>query len=462
MDGPKSLAEYVDIIGGCTKPHSSYRTAASDKLSFCAYLESMDAVWFSEILRLARQLPPLRPSIRIVALIPARNEQHRIRACLTAISDDVKTSAAHDWCEVMILENGVSGELGKTKAAVEAWIEENQPRFRVYVISKEWTPAEQAPLAKARKILADVTVARALDADLMGPLYLLSEDADIERIECGRLGFVLHYLDAHPTVDAVRGFQDRTMSALRVNHLALLERRSWQMAELLMSAKAFWPERNPDANFFWNRVVTAGSNVFFSAQVYSEIGGYSTDIPVFEDMDIGQRISVLRGRWSGDRFIPHVSSIRRIPFREESNIGRILHALTSVTHVYRHDGSNFYAIDQFIKQQDAVDEHLATLAPFSRVLLANCHRFERVLIDLSDEIYRIFAQPTYARRTMRLIMHFLGFHCTDYHLKSNGRLAVMNWDGFAELAEGFSARRHVPSWYARHAPMRMTLQNPQG
>lgn len=449
MDGPKSLADYINIFRGRTQPPSLSRSTDSDRLDYYAYLESMDEAWRNEVTRFACALPPLKPSTRVVALIPARNEEHRIGHCLSALADDVQVSAAKDWFEVVVLENGMPGELGGTRAGIYTWIDENRPCFRVHVISQEWAPTERAPLAKARKILADVTIARAADADMRGPLYLLSEDADIERVECGRLGSVLRLLDAHPGIDAVRGPQDRTTRALRANHLALLERRSWQITELLLSASTLWPENNSDANFFWNRVVTAGSNVFFSAQVYSQIRGYSLDVPVFEDMDIGQRISVLRGRWCGSRFVPCVGSIRRIPFREESNIARILHALSRTEHVYQHDGSTFYTVDGVIKQQHAVDAYLSVLAPYSRVTPANRQRFENILAELSNEVHRILHGKACAVTIMRRVMHMLGFRQADYRMLRNEGISVVNWAGFAGLAERFSARRDVPSWYCR-------------
>lgn len=450
MDGPKTLAAYIEILGGRTLHPLSSRSAAFDRIAAHAYLNRMEPLWLEDVMRLSGSLPPLNPMTRAVTLIPARNEEYRIASCLSAIDIDIRTSAAEEWSEILVLENGFKGELGRTKASIFAWAKAHRPRYAVNVISKEWTANERNPLAKARKLLADVTIARSLSANLVAPLYLLSEDADIEHIECGRLTAAVRCLNVDPSIDALRGFQDRTVRALKANHLALLERRSWQMTEALLSASSMWPENNPVANFYWNRVVTAGSNVFIPAQVYCEIDGYSTDVVVFEDMDIGQRISVLRGCRNGSRFIPRVSSIRRAPFREESNIARILHALSHAAHVYEHNGANFYRIDQAIKRADAVDVYLAELVEFATVCSANKQRYESVLADLWREVSRIVVCKDAAERIMLRVLYYLGFRRDDCTMLK-GDIAVKDWSRFAHLAHQFSADTGF-SRHLRRAP----------
>ena len=46
------------------------------------------------------------------------------------------------------------------------------------------------------------------------------------------------------------------------------------ISELLLSAKNLRPDNWDEANFYWNRVTTPGSNLCFSAEVYALCGGY--------------------------------------------------------------------------------------------------------------------------------------------------------------------------------------------
>lgn len=147
----------------------------------------------------------------------------------------------------------------------------------------------------------------------------------------------MKYLDIHPKLDALRGSQDRTRWALANNQLLLLERRSWFFTECQLSAKRLWPTNWEGANFYWNRVVTGGWNTCFTAETYALIRGYTPTVRIFEDMDIGQRISVLRGYWRGERFIPDVSTVSRFPYRAESSAARAILSLSQERHIYDDD-----------------------------------------------------------------------------------------------------------------------------
>ena len=81
-------------------------------------------------------------------------------------------------------------------------------------------------------------------------------------------------------------------------------------------------------------MVTAGWNVAFTLEAYLLAGGYTPTVELFEDMDLGQRISVMRGRHAGGRFVPGTDSAAWMPFEVCSDGRRSLAAAMSGGNLY--------------------------------------------------------------------------------------------------------------------------------
>ncbi len=420
MDGPKSLNYYLDLFKKSHLPPSIERCSYTQNISVEKYVDTWSNGWKDLVKKYADEIPPLTSKVRVVGLIPARNEEYRIISCLDALEYDVCTSNMCNTFELIILENGNITEIGQTYSSVSDWIRRHMPLFSIHCLKHSWDKKEKYPLAKARKLLSDIVIYRMLKTKPNHPIYLLSEDADIEHIQKGRMRAALLKLDRQPWLDAIRGMQERSIYALKQNHLALLERRSWQFTELLLSSKRYWPENNKHYNFYWHRVVTAGSNVFFSAEIYSLIGGYSSDVTVFEDMDIGQRISVLRGYYVQGRFFPRLNTIQRFSFREEFSIARILLSLVNKGHVYSHDGTGFYDVDHLIKQPNSIDLLLNKLAPYARPDRDNITMYEQVISNLKMEIQRIFNGDTKGDQLFSRVMSYLCIPNSVYNYRAIG------------------------------------------
>ncbi len=442
MDGPKSLEHYLALFNGYHVPPATDRCPRRQHVAVQTYIDSWHDHWLSTVKKYVNIIPQLSSSIRVIGLIPARNEEFRIQASLTAIGYDVTTSRMVDAFELIILENGRSNEVGPTAISVSEWIEENKPSFPIHMLQHNWHKTEKYPIAKARKLLADTAIYRICDTQPDHPVFLLSEDADIERVQTGRMRMALTKLDKQPSIDAIRGIQERSVNALKQNHLALLERRSWQFTELFLSSHHFRPPQVDIANFYWDRVVTAGSNVFFSAEIYSQIGGYSEDVVVFEDMDIGQRISVFRGQYSKGQFAPCTSTVCRFSGREESSIARILLSLIQKSHVYQHDGSSFFDVDHIIKNPGAVPQLLAELLPYAKLTDENKWRFEMLLTDSLFELYRI-CKVDVGGKLFRRIMFYLGFYPESYVITSEGAVRINTFGKFLQFADRFAKKINV-------------------
>lgn len=435
MDGPKSLECYLNIFDGNHMLPLPTRCFHRQLAAIEAYIDSWPEHWRSLVKMYADVMPELDRRIRVVALIPARNEQYRISACLKAIKHDILTSKMSDAFELIILENGLLSELGPTASTISDWIKYNKPSFAIHVIKHCWESTEQYPLAKARKLLADITVYRIFVTQPTHSVYLLSEDADIERIQAGRTRAALLKLDKQPSIDAIKGIQERSIYTLIQNNLALLERRGWQFTELLLSSKRYWPGTYTHYNFYWHRVVTAGSNVFFSAEIYSLISGYSDDVAVFEDMDIGQRISVLRGQYLEGVFLPRLDTIRRFPYRQESSIARVLLSLVNKEHVYGHDGTGFYDVDSIIKRPNSTALLLQKLAPYSKPQRKNLHRYENVLSNLYKEVLRIFIRQEEGRNLFWRVMRCLGLNNKIHICTKSGDVSLISIPVFQSIQD---------------------------
>src|SRR6202011_3728739 len=157
----------------------------------------------------------------------------------------------------------------------------------------------------ARKLLADIALLRGLRrSSQRASLYLASEDADIYWLDPAQLDVMVRALDAAPALDALRGQQDRCPWLIAQFATLFLMRRSWNFLETHLASASRRPERNPHYDFNCNRIVTSGWNTVFSAEAYARIRGYTPIRRFEEDMDIGEKLSVLRAFWQDGKLVP--------------------------------------------------------------------------------------------------------------------------------------------------------------
>ena len=337
MDGPIGLADYL------TDPWLRYRTGqpslgrdpAAERASASLYLAEQPAEWRALVKEQAAALPPLAPGTRLVVFLPAENEAALIEPCLAAIARDLVSSGLRHAAEIVVVRQHRAGSDldDNTAERVSRWARLHRQEVTVRLIEVEWPAGCMTFLALSRKLAVDVTVERASAAELRRPLYFLTEDADVEWIESGRARYAVAAFDAHPRLDALRGWHLRSLDLLEYLPL-FVERVTWRACEYALSARQLRPERNPRYGFAWNRVVTAGWNVAFTLESYVLAGGYTPTVELFEDMDLGQRISVMRGNDTAAGFVPVTHTIRWMPFEACSDGRRSLAALATGSDLY--------------------------------------------------------------------------------------------------------------------------------
>jgi hypothetical protein len=336
VDGPLGLADYL------TDPWLRYRTGqpslgrdpAAERASASAYLSEQPAEWRALVKEQAAVLPPLARGTRLVVFLPAENEAALIEPCLSAIARDLVSSGLHRAAEIVVVRQHRTGsDLDDTAERVSRWARLHRQEVTVRLIEVEWPAGCRTFLALSRKLAVDVTVERAIAAELRHPLYFLTEDADVEWIESGRARWAVAAFDARPRLDALRGWHLRSLELLEYLPL-FVERLTWRACEYALSAPQLRPERNPQYGFAWNRVVTAGWNVAFTLESYVLAGGYTPTVELFEDMDLGQRISVMRGTHTAAGFVPGTDTIHWMPLEACSDGRRSLAALATGSDLY--------------------------------------------------------------------------------------------------------------------------------
>ena len=136
-----------------------------------------------------------------------------------------------------------------------------------------------------------------------------------------------HLRRRRPDLDALRGWQLRSPHLLEYLPL-FAERVTWRACEQRCprvrwsrAQRAVQLRLEPGGHFRWN--------VAFTMEAYLLAGGYTTTVELFEDRDLGQRISVMRGaRHAGPVHPCHPPPFERMPFEACSNGRRALAALT--------------------------------------------------------------------------------------------------------------------------------------
>ncbi|MFD0558167.1 glycosyl transferase family 2 [Stackebrandtia endophytica] len=318
------------------------RNPARELRAVTRHLERQPSGHRERIANLAATFGPMATDCRVSVLVPCRTEAQQIPRLLERYLDqrgaDGTTVPAAGF-EVLVLVNRYADEADDgTAAAAERFCGGRVPvRVAEYLHPAD----ERAPITTVRRLLADTALWRAAERPrYLAPLYLLSEDADVHWLDPRQIATVVDTFDADPGLDGLRGQLDHCPWILARHPLLLLSRRSWNFTEALLSRRCARPDRRPDYDFTWNRLNTSGWNTAFTAEVYARIGGYSVERTLDEDMDIGEKISVLRAYRRHGRLVPQVNTIRSIPNRSEGSPRRWLYWAATGTEPY-HEADDF-------------------------------------------------------------------------------------------------------------------------
>ncbi len=438
------------------------RSLARERAAIARYRSLEPAGFDARARAIAASLPPMRPECRLSVLLPCRNEAQHVERMLDLLAgqrDGLGRPLDPAHYEILLLCNGVAGEpRDDTAALARDWARRYAGAGPPTHVIDYTHPEGEPPLTMARKLLADIALQRgAARTEQAGPLYLACEDCDILWLDPLQLWLMITRLDAEPGLDALRGQQDRC-PWIMLDYLPLLiMRRSWNFLETYFARRSLRPDRNPRADFNWNRFVTSGWNTAFTAEVYAAIGGYTWHRPFEEDMDIGEKISVLRSFEAGGRRVAQVNTTGWIPTRSEGSPRRWLYRLSSGIEPYldRDDYDNFFNArhERVVKfssleelaagYADGLERAPASLALLSEMLSKDLAVAAQVLGDA------IRARAVYAR-----VLSALGFRPGEASLLPEPEMTDAGQAGGVRIAAlaGPAARRDALRARYRGAP----------
>jgi hypothetical protein len=411
MDGPLRLNAYLTDpwLGEHTgQPHVG-RDRKAEREAVRDYLGAQTGEWRELVAEHEARLPPLAAASRVVVFLLADNEEEGIDRCLIAIVEDLVASNLRYRSEIVVVRQSRHGMvLDDTAERVRRFAAAHRDGIAVHLIEVEWPADCMTFLPLSRKLAVDVVATRALAAALPASLYLITEDADIEWIERGRAGYVVRTFDANPHLDALRGWHMRSLDLLEYLPL-FVERLTWRACEHALSHSQLQPRYNQAYDFAWNRVVTAGWNVAFTLEAYVQAGGYTPTVELFEDMDLGQRISVMRGQWENDIFVPGTETVDWMPYEAASDGRRALAALVGGTDIYGGAPSLAGFVDA---TQQARGWSMADAMETARSA-AHAEMIDHVLARRRDEVARIVGEGEVLDAVMAAARRELGAPATD-------------------------------------------------
>jgi hypothetical protein len=329
----RDLQEYLDdpwLRTRTDQPHL-LRDPTAERAAMHEYLDAQAPEWLQLLAHLAPAAGRLDERARLFVFAIAGDEEDLIESCLSALLGDLTSSRLAAEAELVLVCNGHGDD---TPQRARHWIARHANAVRACLVEAPWPAGDRTVLARSRKLAVDLVLWRLVRGRPRGSCVFITEDADVEWVEPGRAREVVTRFERSPRMDALRGWHLRSLELLEWP-LLFAERASWRCAEQELSAERLRPERRPAASFAWNRVVTAGWNVAFTLEAYVLAGGYTPDVELFEDMDLGQRIAVMRGGEDQTRgFIPRTGTVQWMPFEACSDGRRAMAALLEAADLY--------------------------------------------------------------------------------------------------------------------------------
>ncbi|MFI6531772.1 glycosyltransferase family A protein [Nonomuraea sp. NPDC050547] len=395
-----------------------------------------------QIERLTAGLPPMSPECRMAVLVPARHEERNIGHTLELLLNQVDGAGELLSClEIIILNNTPSHQdFDDTRDVVAKVSASHRADGRVHILDLCLPRGLGNPVALAAQTLADVAVHRVLSrGPALLPFVLACIDADLVWIDPRHLWHHLVWLERHPHLDAACPRNAYTPWILAHNDLTLFSELSWQLVEFHFALAPLRPELNARYDFSWNRVRTAGSNTMITLESYAMITGYSH---VFgHDLSLGERLSVLRGSWRGDRFVPQTWTVGRTALRVHTSPRRWLIMAGTGIGPYDAQGEGFYSPEALaaIRTQDP-DALLRLAESTSRINRDNLHRFEAVLDERLRLMLKVRKDPASARKQFETTMSWLGLEPHSDYVVGEGQVKLAGITRLARILGTVRAR----------------------
>jgi len=442
-----------DGKGGYIKENGEIpvRNVQRERRAIDRYLESLEKDYVALLHRLEDGLPAMAEECRAVVLAPARFEAEYIDRFLEFYSQQRRSGGGRlplEHIEILVLNNLYENETpDNLPELVRRRKEAGKDTFPVHLLEVKYKVDEPYPLTLSRRIVADVALLRASKRPrAQGPLYLISEDVDTLWMPPQMVDIMISTLDAVPWIDSVRGQQDRAPWIMKDSDALVLMRRSWNFSEAILTRKRFRPGNYDNYDFNWNRITTSGWNTAITAEVYAMIYGYTPHRRFREDVDIGEKISCLRGRVRGDEFVPLVDTVTGIPTRVEGSPRRWLLKLARDVEPYdpKDNYKNFFDldVDKAIRELSS-RELLEHSKAVSRIGPSNIGYFEELLGNDYSFLVEKLRDEVLAQSIYETVLYFLGFEKGEAVVRQ-GKIEIRKTDNIKKRLAEFRERNACP------------------
>lgn len=394
------------------------------------YLDKQELSFMEELKAFESQIGPMNEKCRVAINIPARFEEKNLANLLDQYVQQVDESGNpldKDLFEINIIVNRKEGEKAdKSVKIVEEWKKKN-PGFHINCIDIVF-PEEKANVGTARKYITDLSLLRSKNRRAAsGPLYIETEDADLFGVDKRTVNKLIKGFDQKPELDVLRGVQDRQPEIMQKNDLLFFERRLGDMAETFMRKQAYRPENMKGSSFVWNRVISGGWNTAFTAESYSQIGGYVPDV-IGEDMKIGQKISMLRGSKNEEgELMPNTQTAKASGLRFSSSPRRFIDAMIKNRGAY----DDFE--DQSLKDK-TVDELMDGIKEYAKATPEQIKKYENSINWVGQFVKEQMVQPQ-AGDVFKRVLWGIGLKAEHYRLNKENNSIELKKEGMERIID---------------------------
>ena len=395
------------------------RSVARENLRIEAYLAKQSPEYRARLQTLLVQTSAMEQDCRLSINIPARMEGKNLMRLLDQYlrqEDQDGKPVDPKLFEVNILVNRKESEQSDGSVEVVNEWKARHPEVRVNVVDVVFSN-EEGCVGLARKMLTDLSLMRSLArSSQAGPLYIETEDADVVSMDKRMVAKLVRDFDANPGVDNYRGTEDRQAEILQKNPLLFFGKRLGSIVEVLLRHKEIRSEKASENNFTWNRIISSGWNNAYTAEAYAQIGGYDPKAFVGEDMEIGKRISVLRGGWSqtDETFDWNPDTIQLSGLRASSSPRRFLQEMITNDAPY---GAAFE--NQSLKQK-SIDDLLAQVREFETIKPEHIGNYQSVVNGIVGFLRGINPEKEKWQYVATRAMANMGLRKSDYAMTDEG------------------------------------------
>jgi hypothetical protein len=375
-----------------------------------------------------RRFKPMTTECRAAIIVPARFEERRIKEMLDGYAK--QKNAGPNQFEINVIVNHRIDETPDQTSEVVLKFMREHPELHVNLLDAQ-LDNEHARVGWARKLITDLVLARSIQRkDYFSPIYIITEDADVTKVDPKIVNRVINKFDLNAPLDCLRGRQDRSNALISQNDLCALTYKANQIAETILRDKKLRNPYRSGYNFDWNRVVSGGWASAFTAEAYALFGGYIGEATVGEDVAIGQLCSIMRGHWDeAGNIVPFMEISATMPVKGESNFIRMGNEI--LTQLSAYDLSQFE--NQDIKRKNELDilQGLREYRHINPNDEKNIKRFEGAVKGAFNFIKGCVGDNSLLKEHyVPFYLLMLGFRKTDYQIvNTNGDidLIINNW-----------------------------------